>query len=207
MTSFPNILGEGVEDVIQLIAILGIAGAVAVVRWLGNKLQQKQAEQQAAEQARRLHEDREADRAKPAPRPATQMFQNPPQPHQTPYRPIAAPPPVAAQPEMTRQMPQQTQQPRRHRRKPPAQPAEPVMLEPVSEHRMVEAEVAMPSAVHHDFYAYPGRPGALGPTAALAAHAAAVDLSNPGTLAQAMIYHELLSPPKALRHDTEPWEI
>ena len=72
---------------------------------------------------------------------------------------------------------------------------------------MVEAEVAMPSAAHHDFYAYPGRPGALSRDAAQAAPAVAVDLSNPDTLRQAVIYHELLSPPKALRHDPEPWEI
>jgi len=81
------------------------------------------------------------------------------------------------------------------------------MLEPVPEHHLVEAAVAMPSAVHHDFYAYPGRPGALGTNAPLAAQAVAMDLSNPDTLRQAVIYQEVLSPPKALRHESEPWEM
>ena len=202
MTLIPNILaaGEGPGDLLQLILLVGAAGVIAVVRWLGKKASEKQAEQQAAEQARRLQENLEADKAKPAPRSTAQMFQDPRQTYQTPYRPIAAQPAVTDQPVMTPHAPQ------RRRRKPPAQPAEPVVLEPM-EHRMVEAEVAMPSAVHHDFYAYPGRPGALAHAAAQAARAVTVDLSNPDTLRQAVIYHELLSPPKALRHDSEPWEV
>jgi hypothetical protein len=201
MTLIPNILaaGEGPEDLFKLILVLGAAGVIAVVRWLGKKASEKQAEQQAAEQARRLQEDLEADKARPDQRSTAQMFQDPRQAHQTPYRPIAAQP--GATPHVPRQAPQ------RRRRKPPAQPAEPVVLEPAPEHRLVEAEVAMPSAVHHDFYAYPGRPGALSHEAAQAARAVTVDLSNPDTLRQAVIYHELLSPPKALRHESEPWEV
>jgi hypothetical protein len=202
MTLIPNILaaGEGADELLQLILIVGAAGAVAVVRWLGKKASEKQAEQQAADQARRLQEALEADKAAPAPRATPRTLQDPRRTHQTPYRPIAAPPAVTDQPVLMQQGP------RRRRRKPPAQPAEPVVLDPV-EHRMVEAEVAMPSAVQHDFYAYPGRPGALAHEAAQAARAVTVDLSNPDTLRQAVIYHELLSPPKALRDDPEPWEI
>jgi len=202
MTLIPNILaaGEDADRLLQLILLLGAAAVVAVVRWLGKKASEKQAEQQAAEQARRLQEDLEADKARPDPRSTAQMFQDPRQTYQTPYRPIAAQPAVTDQPVLMQQGP------RRRRRKPPAQPAEPVVLDPV-EHRMVEAEVAMPSAVHHDFYAYPGRPGALSHEAAQAARAVTVDLSNPDTLRQAVIYHELLSPPKALRAESEPWEV
>jgi len=205
MTSFPNILaaGEGAEGLLQLILVLGAAAVIAVVRWVGKKASEKQAEQQAADQARRLEEDLQADRETQAGRSPMQGLQSPRQQHRNLYRPIPT------QPVVTRRLPEQAPpQPRpRPRRKPPAQPAEPVVLEPVSEHRMVEAEVAMPSTVHHDFYAYPGRPGALGPGAAQAAQAVAVDLSDPDTLRQAVIYHELLSLPKALRHDPEPWDI
>ncbi len=207
MTSLPHILaaGENGGDLVQLLLLVGAAGVIAVVRWLGKKASQGQAQQQADEQARRLQEDIEADRDEPADlQSAMKMFQSPQQAQQTPYRPITVPPPVAAEPVTTPHMPHQAQQ--RRRRKPPAQPASPVVLDPV-EHRLVEAEVAMPSAVHHDFYAYPGRPGALGTKAAPPAHAIAADLSNPDTLRQAVIYHELLSPPKALRLDPEPWEI
>jgi len=205
MTSFPYILaaGDGAEGLIQLILVLGAAAVIAVVRWLGNKVQQKQAEQQAAEQARRLEEDLQADRETQAGRSPMQGLQSPQQQRRNLYRPIPT------QPVVTQRLPEQAPpQPRpRPQRKPPAQQAEPVVLEPASEHRMVEAEVAMPSAVHRDFYAYPGRPGALGPGAAQVAQAVTVDLSDPDTLRQAVIYHELLSLPKALRHDPEPWDI
>jgi hypothetical protein len=196
MTLIPNILaaGEGVEDLLQLILLVGAAGVIAVVRWLGKKASEKQAEQQAVEQAQRLQESLKADRAGLAPHAPVQNLQTGLEAPQTPYRSIAAPPTM------------QQQAPQRRRRKPPAQSAEPVVLDPI-EHRMVEAAVAMPSAVHHDFYAYPGRPGALSHGAALAARAVAVDLSNPDMLRQAVIYHELLSPPKALRDESEPWEV
>jgi type II secretory pathway pseudopilin PulG len=207
MTSFPSILaaGEGIGELLQLILVLGAAAAIALMKWVGNKVQQRQAEQQAAEQARRLREDLGAGRAAQAPPAPIQSLQSPGQPRRNPYRPIPARQPIGTQPVMPQGSPQQAQQ--RRRRKPPAQPAELVVLEPVSEHRLVEAEVAMPSAVHHDFYAYPGRPGALGHEAAQAAPAAAVNLSDPDTLRQAVIYRELLSPPKALRHESEPWEL
>lgn len=177
MTLLSNILaaGEGVEDLLQLILLVGAAGVIAVVRWLGKLASQKQDEQQAVEQAQRLQENLETDRA-----------------------------PQAVQAPVQQRPPQQA--PQRRRRKPPAQPAEPVVLAPI-EHRLVNAQADMPSAVHHDFYAYPGRPGALSHDDAWAAQPVAVDLSNPDLLRQAVIYHELLSPPKALRDESEPWEV
>ncbi len=176
MTSLSNILaaGEDAGDLLRLILILGAAGAVAVVRWLGKKASQKQAEQQAAEQALRLQEDLEADRA-------AQTLRAPMQ--QRPLR--------------------QTQQ--RHRQKPPTQPIEPVVLQP-TEHSLVNAQADMPSTSRHDFYDNADKSGAPGPRA-WAVPTMAVDLSNPDTLRQAVIYHELLSPPKALRHESEPWEV
>jgi len=89
---------------------------------------------------------------------------------------------------------------------PQAPPAPPplIVLEPARQHGLVEAEVALPSVVHHDAY----RRSAHGsmPSAARGPLAAMVDLSSPDALRQAVIYHELLSPPKALRRDPDPWD-
>ena len=34
-----------------------------------------------------------------------------------------------------------------------------------------------------------------------------VNLSGPAEARRAILYHEILSPPKALRSDAEPWEL
>ena len=173
MTPLANIQAEGDDlgGLLKLLAIVAVGIVIAAAKWLGNKLEKKQAEQQAAEQARRQLEAKEAPQTS-----------SPPQ--QPPY-----------------EMPHASQS----RRKPQAAPAPPIMLEPARQHGLVDAGGALPSAVRHDAYLRPVRER-MG-AAARPPSAVRVDLSDPDALRQAVIYHELLSPPKALRRDPEQWDI
>ena len=64
----------------------------------------------------------------------------------------------------------------------------------------------MPSTTHQDPYAFrhdPGRPSIVG----IPGTSMGVDLSDPDTLRQAIVFRELLGPPKAMRNTPEPWEL
>jgi len=81
----------------------------------------------------------------------------------------------------------------------------PIVLEPAEQRGLVEAEVTMQSGSKDETYDWATHKTM--PAAALLTSVGKVDLSNPDTLRQAFIYHELLSPPKALRQEREQWDI
>ncbi len=170
MTLLSNILAdsEGIGGLLQLLALAAVVIVAGAAKWLGNKLEKKQAEQQAAEQARRQHDAKEDSQARP------------PRPQATRAR-----------------------QARREELRAPAPP--PILPEPVRPHGLVEAGVVLPSASQNETYVRPTRKTM--PSAALPISADIVDLSDPDDLRRAVIYHELLSPPKALRRDPEQWDI
>jgi len=181
MIPLANIQAEGDDlgGLLQLLVLVAVIIVIGVAKWLGSKLEQKQAEQQAAEQTRRKLEAGQASQASPPPRQQ------------------------AGRQEQIYEAPYPTPAPQQRRRQPQAPP--PIVLEPARQHGLVDAEVALPSAVHHDAYLRSIREATT--SAARPASAAMVDLSSTDALRQAVIYYELLSPPKALRRGPEQWEI
>lgn len=98
---------------------------------------------------------------------------------------------------------QQAPQARRKKLRAPAPP--PIVLEPAEPHGLVDAEVAMQSGSKEETYNWVTHK-TMSPTALLIS-AGNVDLSDPDTLRQAIVYHELISLPKALRQEPEQWDV
>lgn len=191
MNAWASILARGEVDVIEIVVILvilaigGIAGAI-------QKARQKKAEREAAEGAKR-----ETGQAPPPQRPA-------PHPQQRPQR---------------RPVPQQQRPPQR-----PPRPAEPEPARVRDElriqqqrRRQIEAERARRLGAHKpavaDTAAIEDRlvsiEPAQGPAPPVPGLVSGLDIGllTPADARRAIVMHEVLAPPKALRRGAEIWDL
>jgi len=186
MNAWASILARDEVDVIEFVVILvilaigGIAGAI-------QKARQKKAEQEAAEGAKR--ETGQAPPQRPAPRPQQRPQRRPVPQQQPPPRP-AAPEPVRVRDELRIQQ-QRRRQIEAERARRLAAPKSPQADTAAIEERVVSVEPAQ------------------GPAPPVPSLAGGLDIGllTPANARRAIVMHEILAPPKALRRDAEIWDL
>jgi type IV secretory pathway VirB10-like protein len=215
MTCVPVILADNGDGLGGLGYFVALA-VVAIIAALSKALQARAERQREAEANRRIEEARrqrqQAERGTPAHMPAGPQRPAPPAAH-TPYAPAQRPAPrpvpppippvlqpVPARPEDTPHTVAEELERQRRRR---AQQ---------ERHRQQRLAAGTPGAQPVTTLVPGLAPGAVGrrgdalPPAAMP-HAVALGPVDVAALRQAVIYREILSPPKALRREPESWEL
>ncbi|MCK4276188.1 MAG: hypothetical protein KAX78_06725 [Phycisphaerae bacterium] len=191
MTHLLTIAAKGfdLDDVIQFVVILGFV----LISIIGGIMQKRLANKEQEQRARGQDEakgHRGVQAAKRPPWLVREEVEPPPEPQPAQPVRIAAPPPIPRADDAIRSSPQL--QP--HRARDPVQPR-PQIRRPTKKTTLGSLQTAALQTKQ------PAPPRQLGPRPAM------VDLGGADEARRAIIYHEILSPPKALREGGEMWEL
>ena len=204
MTCTVNILAAGEElfNVIVVLALVAISAIVGMVQKAKRKQQQDRQAQQQHERRPPVDQDRQAPAARPQPPkrvPAEQLAEAmrqalgieilPEEPR--PPQPVAEAPPKPPRP----------QRPRRklkRRRAAPETPEQRLRSDELGELKDRHMAVGARGLL---------TPASMQPTAPGRREVITVDLSEIQQARRAILYHEIFSPPKALREGQEMWDM
>ncbi len=173
------------DDIIQFVVILGFV----LISVIGGIMQKRLAKKEQERRARGGDEAEGRRGIRPAKRPPWLVAEEVQPPERQPAQPvrIAAPPPVPRADDAIRSSPELQLRPARA----PVQPR-PQIRRPTKKTTLGTLQTTVPQTKQ------PAPPQQL---------AAMVDLGRADEAQRAIIYHEILSPPKALRKGGEMWEL